>query len=85
MKYKGQLNEPVVRKRLGLLATDKQHEDAASQLVNELVQKMPMLAEAHGVAAGDWFGLAFELAQAHVPGFKVVERSLKPCLNLAVC
>ena len=78
MKYKGALNKPVVRKRLGLLATDEQVADAANTQFHELVAKLPLLAEAHGVAKGDWFGLAFELARAHVPGFKVVDPAGRP-------
>ncbi|MBP6119629.1 MAG: hypothetical protein WBP25_10150 [Giesbergeria sp.] len=78
MKYKGQLNKPIVRKRMGLLATDEQLGEAASKSFNDMVQKLPLLADAHGVAEGDWFGLAFELARAHVPGFKVVEPAGRP-------
>lgn len=78
MKYKGLLNKPVVRKHLGLLATDEQRAEAANRQFHELVAKLPLLAEAHGVAAGDWFGLAFELARAHVPGFKVIDPAGRP-------
>ncbi|MDD0812986.1 hypothetical protein PSQ20_21805 [Curvibacter sp. RS43] len=75
MKYENELNRPVVRRRIGLLS-DPQVE--AERISNEVFSKFPALFEAHGVEAGDWMTLAFELAKAHVPGFKVIDAPGRP-------
>lgn len=78
MKYAGKLSKPIVRRRVGLLASDEQRAAAVNAQVDELLSKLPLLAEAHGVRHGDWFALAVSLARAHVPGFKLVEPAGRP-------
>lgn len=78
MKYTQELTKPIKRKRLGLLADEALHAEEARRIVDEMFAKIPMLAQAHGVDHGDWFGLALALAKEHVPGFKVVNPSGRP-------
>ena len=67
-----------MRRRVGLLATDEQVAAAVNAQVDELLSKLPLLAEAHGVRHGDWFALVVSLARTHVPGFKLVEPAGRP-------
>ena len=78
MKYASELKKPVVRKIPGLLWTDEQRLELIKEQIREQLKKMPLLAKAHGVPEGDWFALAFELAKAHVPGFKLVRSAGRP-------
>jgi hypothetical protein len=78
VKYKGRLSKPIVRRRVGPLASDEQRAAAVNAQVDELLSKLPLLADAHGVRHGDWFALAVSLARAHVPGFKIVEPAGRP-------
>lgn len=78
MKYTGKLAKPIVRRRLGVLSTEESVREAATKEANEMLEKLPLLAEAHGVAPGDWFALAVSLAKTHVPGFKVVQPAGRP-------
>lgn len=73
-RYLGLLGQPIVANHIpGLLADDARHIESARQ-VGLMLEKLPLLAEAHGVANGDWFALVLALAREHVPGFKVVAK-----------
>ncbi len=80
MKYDGELNRRIPGKQFGLLAGEPEFKSEAVRVVNARFAKFPALFEAHNVPLGDWQRLAYELAVAHVPGFKVskpVGRSTK--------
>lgn len=71
MKYEGALNRRIAGKQFGLLAGEPEFKSDAVRVVDARFAKFPALFEAHKVPLGDWQGLAYELAVAHVPGFKV--------------
>ena len=78
MKYTGALKKAIVRKRLGILHTESEFQDDSQRIVDEMVSKLPELFAVYEVNQGDWVSLAFRLAQAHVPGFKVVDPPGRP-------
>lgn len=71
MKYDGDLNRRIPGKQFGLLAGEPEFKSEAVRVVDARFAKFPALFEAHNVPPGDWQRLAYELAVAHVPGFKV--------------
>lgn len=73
MKYTGTLKKPVTRKRMGLLQGEDVYQAEAKRIADETFAKFPELFKAHDVPEGNWLALAVALAQAHVPGFKVVK------------
>jgi len=75
MKYSGVLATPLNRPQIGVIHTDDQIEAEWRRVLVERLEKLPALAQAHGVAEGDWLGLAMRLAETHVPGFKMVNRA----------
>jgi hypothetical protein len=75
MKYSGELIKPISRSALGPLATPERLEQERKEIIELKTRKMMLLAEAHGIPFGDWFALALALADAHVPGFKVVPKA----------
>lgn len=72
MKYKGSLASTIKRKRIGLLATEAAYTAEAKRITDEFFSKLPDLFKAHGVTEGNWLALSLALAEAHVPGFRVV-------------
>lgn len=78
MKYSGRLSEPVVKARLGPLADDSAVQNESTRIAGELVKKMPLLFEAHGIEEGNYAALAMALATAHVPGFKIIQPAGRP-------
>lgn len=77
MKYSGILGKPIVRQgSKGLSAyailVENVTNDDNNYEYNQQLNKLPALFLAHSVPIGDWQGLAFSLAKAHVTGFKVV-------------
>jgi hypothetical protein len=70
MKYTGSLNKAITRKRLGGLAGEDAYKAEAMRITDEMFKKFPALFSVHGVADGDWMGLAMALAKSHVPGFR---------------
>lgn len=71
MKYEGTLNRRIAGKHFGLLAGEMEFRGDAARVVDARFAKFPALFEAHNVPLNDWQRLAYELAVAHVPGFKV--------------
>jgi hypothetical protein len=78
VKYTGKLAKPIVSKQLGLFATDADIKAEALRITTEKVNKISALFALHGVELNDWMNLAFELAEAHVPGFKVNKPAGRP-------
>lgn len=78
MKYAGELNKPIARKKIGLLASDDAIQSEAARIVTAKWDKLPALFAAHGIQDGDFLGLAFALAGESVPGFRVVDPAGRP-------
>lgn len=79
IKYHAELNRPISRPKLGLLASDEELQDAARQITSERYRKMAMLFDAYGVPVGDWVSLCFALAETRFAGFSVAKaRSGRP-------
>ncbi|WP_157627245.1 hypothetical protein [Variovorax boronicumulans] len=75
MKYQGALERPIVANDVrGLLADEARIAEATRQ-VNLMLEKLPQLAQAHGVEPGDWFALVMAMAKEHVPGFRVIAKA----------
>lgn len=70
MKYTGTLAKPIIRKKLGFLATEDEFRAESQRVVNEMFAKLTPLAEAHGVEPGNWLKLVIAMAEVHVPGFR---------------
>lgn len=80
--YAGKLARPV-RVKVGELTLDEAGSDEAREAFAQKVAnehnlsviergvKLYLLCDHYGVERGDWFNLAWELAHAHVPGFRV--------------
>ncbi len=73
-----EVNVVALERRLEGELLDEQVAAAVNAQVDELLSKLPLLAEAHGVRHGDWFALVVSLARTHVPGFKLVEPAGRP-------
>lgn len=75
VKYEGALERPIVANNVrGLLADEARTAEAARQ-VDLMIEKLPLLAKAHGVEAGNWFALVMAMAKEHVPGFRVITKA----------
>jgi hypothetical protein len=72
MKYVGNLNKGITRKRMGIFADDADYATEAQRTTDEMFSKLPDLFAVHQVSEGDWAGLAMALAKTHVPGFKLI-------------
>lgn len=66
--YRGDLLRPIPARKLPLLSPEAQNE-AQEAFVSEQARRMSLLFDAHGISYGDWQGLCYSLAHAHVPGF----------------
>jgi hypothetical protein len=71
-KYEGDLAKPIKLKPPPLLYTPAQYEAWVKAHVAELVRRMGLLQEAHGVKAGDGDELSWSLA-LDLPGFQLAK------------
>ena len=77
-KYSGELNAPIPKPQIDLLASDAERAEVAKQLTTESYRRMTLLFDVHGVEHGNWEALCFALARAHVAGFKIARSSSGP-------
>jgi hypothetical protein len=77
MKYIGPLATPITRAPSAWFDAIFERSDAESEgLIIE--EKLKLLFAHYQLQVGDWSGLAMALAQAHVPGFKVIKKAGRP-------
>ena len=78
MKYSGELAKGIAAKKLGLLATEEAVKAELHRVIEVKAKKLPALFAAYGVEPLNWMEMVFQLAEAHVPGFKVREPAGRP-------
>ena len=71
--YKGDLASPIEPPKLTNPDSEWEKADAAEEIADQQLKRMFLLFGAHGISPGDWRGLCYALAEAHVPGFQVAK------------